>query len=70
MPAAIDAITFSLKLVMYRKALSEKMNDATPAAPDRTALLSFCAAPSLLLEIALPSSLDLAMVLRASALNS
>jgi hypothetical protein len=43
-----------LKLVMVRKASRGKTNDAMPAAPDRIALLTFCAVPSLNLEICLP----------------
>jgi hypothetical protein len=33
--------------------MSEKTNDETPAMPDRIALLTFCAVPSLNLEIGL-----------------
>ena len=46
MSATIEAITCSLNLVMYRKAVREKRNEAMPAAPDNRALLTFSAVPS------------------------
>jgi hypothetical protein len=35
----MEAITCLSKLVMYRKAVREKTNEASPAVPDRMALL-------------------------------